>query len=257
MTYDEYEQELNKRTQGDEEPWSENWVQYQLCDHICEPYRFKNGNAKWPTCTSDIDGFCNGGKLQGMVQVGTMTYFQDHSWYDNLADGKIKDETLALKTKIEGAWGDATPGVMKFCIWLKNSFENFYELDYNVLVKLQECWWKVNDHEIALFTRTKNFGHRPYANVKTEKTHDPYLDTNRIFSRNYEASNVGGTQGHDDDKDEPTPELPTCKIRRFKMMKYSFHDGEEYISLKESEHLNHSKPSLDAYQGRMGCDIAR
>ncbi|GJZ70966.1 hypothetical protein Tco_0634817 [Tanacetum coccineum] len=45
-------------------------------------------------------------KLPGMLQVGTMTYFQDHSWYDNLADGKLKDETLALKTKIEGAWGD-------------------------------------------------------------------------------------------------------------------------------------------------------
>ncbi|GKB62604.1 hypothetical protein Tco_0918790 [Tanacetum coccineum] len=139
MTYDEYEQELNKRTQGDEEPWSENGVQYQLCDHICEPYRFKNGNAKWPICTSDIDRFCNGGKLPGMVQVGTMTYFQDHSWYDNLADGKLKDETLALKTKIERAWGDATPG--------------------------------------------------------------------NVGGRNYEASNVGGTQGHDDDKDEPTPEL--------------------------------------------------
>ncbi|GKE67646.1 hypothetical protein Tco_1521807 [Tanacetum coccineum] len=107
---------------------------------------------------------------------------------------------------------------------------------------------EVNDHEITLFTRTENFGHRPYANIKTEKTHDPYLDTNRIFSRNYEASNVDGTQRHDDDKDEPTPELPTCKIRRFEMMKYSVHDGKEYIFVKESEHLNHSKPSLDAYQ---------
>ncbi|GKB30680.1 hypothetical protein Tco_0870081 [Tanacetum coccineum] len=90
--------------------------------------------------------------------------------------------------------------------------------------------------------------HGPYANVKTEKTHDPYLDTTRISGRNYEASNVGGTQGHDDDKDDPTPELLTCKIRRFEMIKYSFHDGEEYISIKESEHLNHSKPSLNAYR---------
>ncbi|GJZ77223.1 hypothetical protein Tco_0641895 [Tanacetum coccineum] len=131
MTYDEYKEELNNKTQGDEEPWSENGVQYQLCDHICEPYRFKNGKAKWPACTSDIDGFCNGGELPGMVRVGTMTYFQDHSWYDELADGKLKDETLAFKTKTKESRGNATPGLLKFCRWLKNCFENFHELEYH------------------------------------------------------------------------------------------------------------------------------
>ncbi|GJY93160.1 hypothetical protein Tco_0508942 [Tanacetum coccineum] len=55
-TYDEYEQELNNdEAKGTDEPWSEKGVPYQLCDHICEPYRFKNGKTKWPTCTSDID----------------------------------------------------------------------------------------------------------------------------------------------------------------------------------------------------------
>ncbi|GKD49958.1 hypothetical protein Tco_1278934, partial [Tanacetum coccineum] len=46
---------------------------------------------------------------------------------------------LMLKAQIEGSWGDATTGVMKFCTWLRNSFENFYEIDYDVLVKLEEC----------------------------------------------------------------------------------------------------------------------
>ncbi|GJT41462.1 hypothetical protein Tco_0941327 [Tanacetum coccineum] len=67
-----------------------------------------------------------------MVRVGSMTYFQDHSWYNELADGKLKEETLALKTKIEGSWGDATPGVLKFCRWLKGRFNNFHELEYEV-----------------------------------------------------------------------------------------------------------------------------
>ncbi|GKD71136.1 hypothetical protein Tco_1325226, partial [Tanacetum coccineum] len=66
----------------------------------------------------------------------------DHKWYDELADGKLKEETLMHKTKVEESWGDATPGMMKFSAWLKSTFENFHELDYNVLVKLQECWWK-------------------------------------------------------------------------------------------------------------------
>ncbi|GJS89173.1 hypothetical protein Tco_0771809 [Tanacetum coccineum] len=92
-----------------EEPWSDNGVPYQLCDHICEPYCFKNGKTKWPTCSSDIDGFCNGGELPGMVQVGCMTYFHDHKWYDELTDGKLKEEALIHKARIKESWGAQLP----------------------------------------------------------------------------------------------------------------------------------------------------
>ncbi|GKD11977.1 hypothetical protein Tco_1196384 [Tanacetum coccineum] len=181
-TYDEYELELNNDiARGPEEPWLENGVPYQLY----------------------IDGFSNGGKLPGMVRVRSMTYFQNHKWYDELVDGKLKEETLALKAKVKGSWGDAAPG-------------------------------------IAPFTGMENFGRGLYANMKTEKTRDLYLDINRIFDRNYEASNVGDTQenqGHEEHKDNPTPEPSNYKIRRFEMMKYSFNDDEEYITLKESEYL--------------------
>nr|GEX89372.1 RNA-directed DNA polymerase, eukaryota [Tanacetum cinerariifolium] len=69
-TYEEYK--LNNPMKKDlEEPWLDNGVPYQLCD----PYCFKNGVTKWPTCSSDIDGFCNGGELPRMVWVGSMTYF--------------------------------------------------------------------------------------------------------------------------------------------------------------------------------------
>ncbi|GKA62222.1 hypothetical protein Tco_0761741, partial [Tanacetum coccineum] len=131
-----------------------------------------------------------------------------------------------------------------FLVKLKNSIENFYKLNYDVLVKLEECWWKVN-------ARIENFKQGPYANVKTEKTHDPYLDINHIFCRIYEASNVGDTQenqGHEEHKNNPILETSICKIRRFEMMKYSFNDDEECLAIKESEYLNHSKDSLDAYR---------
>ncbi|GJU84007.1 hypothetical protein Tco_1291553 [Tanacetum coccineum] len=211
-TYDEYKRELNDdKAKGTKKPWSENGVPYQLCDHICEPYHFNNGGTKWPTCTSDIDGFCNGWELPGMVRVGSMTYFQDHMWYDELADGKLKDETLVLKAKIEGSWGDTTPGVVKFCKWLKGCFENFHELEYEVLVKLQECLWKVNAHEIALFTHVENFRRGPYANMKIEWANNPYLDINRTFGRDYEASNTGCTQENQEHKGDPIPEPSNCK----------------------------------------------
>ncbi|GJW29161.1 hypothetical protein Tco_0046036 [Tanacetum coccineum] len=218
-TYDEYERELNNVVaKGTEEPWSKNGVPYQLCDHICQPYHFKNGKTKWPMCTFDIDGFCNGGELPGMVRVGSMTYFQDQGWYDELADGKLKDETFAFKAKIEGSWGDATPGV--------------------------------NAHETTLFTRMEKFRRGPYANMKTEWVSNPYLDVNSIFGRNYEASNIGDTQenqGHEEHNGNPNPGPSNYKIRRFKM-KYSFDKDEDYITIKEFEYLNHSKDSLDAYR---------
>ncbi|GKD52178.1 hypothetical protein Tco_1281154, partial [Tanacetum coccineum] len=108
----------------------------------------------------------------------------DHKWYDKLVDGKLKVEALMHKAKVEGSWGDVTLGVMKLCTWLKGSFESFHELDHDVLVKLEECWWKVNAHEVAPLTR---YGQGPYANAKTERAYDAYLDINRIFGRNYGA----------------------------------------------------------------------
>ncbi|GJT62735.1 ribonuclease H-like domain-containing protein [Tanacetum coccineum] len=100
-TYNEYEQELNNdKTQGLDEKWSENKVPYQLCDHICEPYRFKNGITKWPTYTSDTDGYCNGRELPGMVRVGGMTYFQDHKCnYGVTCEDNAKRCNSEAKTK--------------------------------------------------------------------------------------------------------------------------------------------------------------
>ncbi|GKE68191.1 hypothetical protein Tco_1526263, partial [Tanacetum coccineum] len=66
-----------------------------------------------------------------------------------------------------------------------------------------------------------------------------------------EASNVGDAQenqGHEEHKGNINLEPSNCKIRRFEIMKYSFNDDEEYITIKESEYLNHSKDSLNAYQ---------
>ncbi|GKA74987.1 hypothetical protein Tco_0781365 [Tanacetum coccineum] len=41
----------------------------------------------------------------------------DHKWYDELTDGKLKEEALMHKARFEESWGDATPRVMKFCAW--------------------------------------------------------------------------------------------------------------------------------------------
>ncbi|GJR81293.1 hypothetical protein Tco_0152078 [Tanacetum coccineum] len=111
---------------------------------------------------------------------------------------------------------DVTPGVMKLCAWLKGSFENFHEPNYDVLVKLEECCWKVNAHEVA-FTRWENYGQGSYANAKTKRAYDAYLDINRIFGR-------------------------------FEMIKYSFDAKDEYVAIKEHECYDQSKTNIDTFQ---------
>nr|GEY86627.1 hypothetical protein [Tanacetum cinerariifolium] len=74
-----------------------------------EVYELNNHVARDLEEPSDIDEFCNGGELPGMVRVGSMTYFQDHKLYGNIANGMIKEETLIHKVKIEESWGNATP----------------------------------------------------------------------------------------------------------------------------------------------------
>ncbi|GJV71223.1 hypothetical protein Tco_1491218 [Tanacetum coccineum] len=64
-TYEDYENKLNDEL---EEPWSEDGVPYEIYDHICKPFHFKNRKAKWPTFNSNEEEFCNEGELHGMVQ---------------------------------------------------------------------------------------------------------------------------------------------------------------------------------------------
>ncbi|GJX20945.1 hypothetical protein Tco_0223622 [Tanacetum coccineum] len=167
-TYEDYENKLNDEL---EEPWSKDGVPHEMCDHICEPFCFKNGKAKLPTCNSNEDGFCNGGELPGMVRVGYMTYFQDYEW----------------------------------------SFISFHKLDYELLVKLQDYWWKVNDHECSPFSKGKDHIRGPYINFFT--TYDPHLDINSIF----------------DDQ-------------------VSFGQDEEYAAIKEYEYDDLTKTNEDACQ---------
>ncbi|GKD20116.1 hypothetical protein Tco_1221819 [Tanacetum coccineum] len=54
---------------------------------------------------------------------------------------------------------------------------------------------------------------------------------------------------HEDDEREELCEIhepPVCKLRTFKMTKYSFGDDEEYVAVKEDEYDNLARTSEDA-----------
>nr|GEZ40791.1 hypothetical protein [Tanacetum cinerariifolium] len=229
-TYEDYENKLNDELK---EPWSEDGVPYETCNHICKPFCFKNGKAKWPTCSSNDDGFCNGGELPGMVRVSYMTYFQDNEWYDELTDKNLKEKSIKQKAVYEKSWGDAG--------------------------KASRLLYK---HEFSLFSNWKDHIRGPYANFVT--TYDPYLDINRMFGRNGKASNHYDVNDKEEEHKErcnlfndTARDAPVCKIRRFEMIKYSFGQDEEYVAIKESEyddltrankmHATHTKKSFIAW----------
>ncbi|GKB35672.1 hypothetical protein Tco_0880614, partial [Tanacetum coccineum] len=60
---------------------------------------------------------------------------------------------------------------------------------------------------------------------------------------NYRANDAGNTQ---DSQEHHDPSI--FRVRRFEMMKYSFNAGDEYVTIKEHEHLDHSRTNIDAYQ---------
>ncbi|GJT26940.1 flagellar radial spoke protein 5 isoform X2 [Tanacetum coccineum] len=102
---------------------------------LCEAYHELSCLLKIDTSlfTYDIQNFKTYDEYEQELNNVKAKSTDEPWWYDELADGKLKDETLTIKTKIEGSWGDAKPGVLKFCEWLKSCFENFHEIEYKVV----------------------------------------------------------------------------------------------------------------------------
>ncbi|GKB47926.1 hypothetical protein Tco_0898679 [Tanacetum coccineum] len=212
-TYEEYE--LNNNMTGDlEELWSDNGVPYQLCDHICEPYHFKNGKTKWTTCSLDINGFCSGGELPGMIRVRCMTYFQDHKWYNELADGKLKVKALMHKAKVNAH--EITP----FTSW-----ENYGQGPYANLTteKTYDPYLDIN-HIFGRNYRANNVGDTQGCQERKEE-HNKHTESSK-----------------------PAHDPSICQVRRFEMIKYSFDVDDEYVAIKEHECSDHSKTNIDACQ---------
>ncbi|GJS82929.1 hypothetical protein Tco_0749470 [Tanacetum coccineum] len=82
-----------------------------------------------------------------MIRVGNMIYFQDYEWYEGLEDGDLKEENLKEKAILEGSWGHENRKGKNLCSWLKESFSNYHELDYEFMLKLKEYWWGKKEEE--------------------------------------------------------------------------------------------------------------
>nr|GEX75561.1 transposase, Ptta/En/Spm, transposase, Tnp1/En/Spm-like protein [Tanacetum cinerariifolium] len=86
----------------------------------------------------------------------------------------------------------------------------------------------------------------PYTNAKPKWTFDPHLNNNHKHEGNYEANNGRNIQGGQRYMENLTHEPSTCKIRKFEMTKYTFEGDEEFVAIKELEHINQSETIIDA-----------
>nr|GEW76809.1 hypothetical protein [Tanacetum cinerariifolium] len=162
-----------------------------------------------------------------------MNYFQDHEWYDELTDSSLKEDALKRNAICEKSWGDSSQSVINFFTWLKTCFENFHVLDYELLEKIQDYWWKINDHECSLFANWRDHIHGPYTHINT--LYDPYLD-----ERNGSANNNSDIQEeeelHKNEErcelfDNPSQKPPICRVRRFGIRRIHAHDMAYLINL--------------------------
>ncbi|GJU17203.1 hypothetical protein Tco_1145169 [Tanacetum coccineum] len=159
----------------------------------------------------------------------------DYEWYNELTDGNLKEDALKQKVIYEKSWGNTSQSEMNFCAWLKRSFGNFHELDYELLIKLQDYWWKVNNRECSPFSYWMNYIQGPYANY---------------------YRNILDKEEHEDEErcelfDDQ--ERPVCNIKRFEMIKYSFRKDEEYVVVKENEYDDLTSTSKETRLGKCEC----
>ncbi|GJX94210.1 hypothetical protein Tco_0348796 [Tanacetum coccineum] len=61
-------------------------------------------------------------------------------WYEGLEDDDSKEEALKEKAILKGSWGHMNRKGKNFRSWLKESFGNYNELDYELMLKLEEYW---------------------------------------------------------------------------------------------------------------------
>ncbi|GJV89088.1 hypothetical protein Tco_1533026 [Tanacetum coccineum] len=97
-------------------------------------------------------------------------------------------------------------------------------------IKLQDYWWRVNDHECSPFTNWRDHIRGPYANY---------------YSNAYDED-----EQKDEERcelfDDPAQEPLICKIKRFEMIKYSLGQEEEYVAIKEYEYDDLTRTNDDA-----------
>ncbi|GJW56962.1 hypothetical protein Tco_0103693 [Tanacetum coccineum] len=190
------------------------------------------------TLETYLDEHYNGGYLLGMIREENSIRYQDYEWYDALEDSDLKKEALYNKAILEGLIDE--DGESSDDAW-----SHYSPIDE------QEDFKSAN-------------------HIGTDVKYNPYLDISRIFNNHTGKNDNETIQDKKEPKDEdddigylddylvcndapfiineeeeqykermckllgiPYTKPPTCKTKRFKVIKYSLRLAEEYVAIKE------------------------
>ncbi|GJY01145.1 hypothetical protein Tco_0359297 [Tanacetum coccineum] len=117
--------------------------------------------------------------------------------YERLEDGNFKEEALKEKAILEGLWGHENKKGKNFCSWLKESFGNYHELDYELMLKLEEYWWGKKEKEESSEDawsnclpndKWDNYEHKTYIKTDVNSNYNTYNNVCQMF-KNYAGIN--------------------------------------------------------------------
>ncbi|GJR73371.1 hypothetical protein Tco_0085736 [Tanacetum coccineum] len=175
-------------------------------EHVCKLFLFKNRHAKWPTCNWKKEKYCNGGDLPRVIWIGDMIYFKNYEWYENLEDSELKDEALNDKAILEGS---------------KKADEESRTTNDDNAVQVDHEWF--DNHE-PMDDNDDDIGDLEHYLI--QKDHPYYVNEDEEGSMEIRCKLFG----------IPYVKPPTCKSKKFKVVKYSFGPAKEYVAIMEYEY---------------------
>ncbi|GKC21318.1 hypothetical protein Tco_1023468 [Tanacetum coccineum] len=204
-------------------------------------YQWNNG-IPWVSKKPLDEGFCNGGDLPGIIRIGNTIHFQDYEWYEGLEDSELKKEDLKEKDEEESsddAWSHYSPIDEWENFERTNRIETNVNSNYNSYLDVCQIF---NNH-----ARTNN-NDEIQENRECFDEHEPMEDNDNDIGDldDYLVRNDAHFIVNEEEERSkkrrckllgiPYVKPPTCKSKKFKVIKYSFGPVEEYFAIKEYEY---------------------
>ncbi|GJT64350.1 zf-BED domain-containing protein [Tanacetum coccineum] len=245
------DEEVNEKPWTDDGSWSE---PIDNIHHECNPLRFEDGIAKWPTCNWKKDEYCNTGDLSGFIRNGNLICYEDYEWYDTIEDNELKEEALINKRILEES---------------KNVMEESSDVEWDRDSPVDE--WKDYEHTTYIKTDVSS-NQNTYNNVcqivmdhcKTQKEQG-WFDEHEIMGDDdddisyLEDYLIQKDPPYYVNKDEerskerrckplgvPYVKPTTCKMEKFEVIKCSFGTAEEFVAINEYGYNDWPRTKEDA-----------
>ncbi|GJU45596.1 hypothetical protein Tco_1202862 [Tanacetum coccineum] len=169
-----------------------------------------------------------------MIRVGNLIYFQDYEWYEGLEDGDLKEENLKEKAILEGSWGHKNRKGKNLYSWLKESFGNYHELDYELMLKLEEYWWGKKEEEESSEDAWSNYLPRDDDDDDIGDLDDYLIPKDAPYYVDVEEE--GFKERRSKLLGIPYMKPPMFKSEKFEVINYSFRLVEEYVAIREYDY---------------------